>query len=156
MAITSLSALNADLPVDFKVKISTDQYQQLIQDTITIACTVCKFDCKLVDVVQYEKDLDYLEQILAEKKTERVWKCNECKEENLMDVKNIKIIKYQQPFYTGFIPDPPRRKIGIKSRLTFANDFAIWFSIALSELESCISRYRTEYASEQELKEING
>ena len=171
MAIISLSAINADLPEDFKVEINSDKYHSIVKDRKYLLCTVCTetdanpksedfgkkkpTECILSEVKQFDMEMDWKEQIITGKKQKRVWVCTKCERVNDMNVKNILIKKYQEPFYTKVMPRPPVQKRGIQGRNSFVNEFRKWFSIALSEIESQISRYRTEYAAQQDQEEVN-
>ncbi|HSA77210.1 MAG TPA: hypothetical protein VLE02_06680, partial [Nitrosarchaeum sp.] len=91
MAIISLSAINADLPEEFKVEVNTDKYYSLVKDRKYLLCTACTeidnnpksenygqkkpTECILSDVQQFDVEMDWKEQILSGKKTKRVWVC---------------------------------------------------------------------------------
>ena len=171
LAIISLAGINADLPEDFKVEVNSDKYYSIIKDRKYLLCTACtEIDndpksedygkkkptkCIYSEVIQFDLEVDWLEQILSGQKTKRVWNCTKCGKLNDMDSKNMMIKKYYEPFYTKVMPSPPIQKRGIQGRSSFQNEFRKWFSIANSEIESQISRYRTEYAAQQEQEEVN-
>jgi len=169
MAIISLSALNADLPEDFKVEVNSQKYYSLIEDRRYILCSFCTevdknensstfgkkipTECIFADVEKYEIDLDWKEQILSGKQKESFWVCTKCGVANVLDTNSVKIKKYQMPFYTKIMPEPPSKKRGIQGRTSYENEFKIWFGIALQEMENQISKYRTEYEAQQETEE---
>lgn len=171
MTIISLSAINADLPEEFKVEVNTDKYYSIVKDRKYLLCTVCTetvidaksedfgkkkpTECILSEAKQFDIEMDWKEQIITGLKSKRVWVCTKCNAVNELNIKNIKIKKYQEPFYTKVMPSPPIQKRGLQGRNSYENEFRKWFSIALSEIESQISRYRTEYAAQQESEEIN-
>lgn len=173
MAVSCINFINADLPEDFKVQVSTDLYNSIVEDRKIIPCEHCtskenilkdgkltptgKYiptECSLTEINQYDLELDWLEQILSGQKVKRVWNCTKCGKLNDMDVTKIKIKKYQAPFYLKIMPEAPRRKRGIQGRSSYDNDFKKWFDIAMSEIESQISKYRTEYAAQEAKEEI--
>lgn len=173
MAVSCINFINADLPEDFKVTVSTELYNSIVEDRKTVPCNYCKSyeiilkdgkpektdkliptQCSITEIQQYDLEMDWLEQILSNKKTKRMWLCTKCGKANEMDVTKIKVIKYQEPFYLKIMPSAPRRKRGIQQKASYDNQFKRWFDIAMSEIESQISRYRTEYAAQEALEEI--
>lgn len=173
MAVSCINFINADLPEDFKVTVSTDMYNSIVQDIKIIPCEHCtsketilkdgklvatgKYiptECSMTEITQFDLEVDWLEQILIGKKTKPVWNCTKCGKINDMDISKIRIKKYQAPFYLKIMPEAPRRKRGIQGRSSYDNEFKKWFDIAMSEIESQISKYRTEYAAQQEKEEL--
>lgn len=156
MAIISINAINALLPGgsepdgsdSFKVEVNSAKYYEMVGDRKTIDCTECGNECVLSDVKQYDLELDWLEQILSEQTTKRVWNCTACGVSNDMVFENIKIEKYREPYFLRCMPSHPTRKRGIQGRSTFEQEFNIWFDIAMSELEAQIGRYRAEYIAQ--------
>jgi hypothetical protein len=153
LAIIALAGINADLPEDFKVEISTSKYNDIIKDRKSIECS-CTANCILNEIHQYDCELDWKEQILSNQKYQRMWICTACGKSNVMDASKILIKKYQEPFYTKIMPAPPIRARGIRGRSTYESEFKTWFGIALEEIESQISRYRTEYAAQEDQTEL--
>ena len=173
MAVSCINFINADLPEEFKVQVSTELYSSIVEDRKIIPCEHCtsketilkdgkltttgKYiptECSMTEITQYDLEMDWLESILSGQKTKRVWNCTKCGKSNDMDVSKIKIKKYKAPFYLKIMPDAPRRKRGIQGRSSYDNEFKKWFDIAMSEIESQISKYRTEYAAQQAMEEI--
>ena len=173
MAVSAINFINADLPEDYKVQVSTALYNSIVEDRKIIPCEFCTSkettlkdgkliltghsiptECSLTEIIQFDLELDWLEQILSGQKTKRVWNCTKCDKLNDMDVTKIKIKKYQAPFYLKIMPEAPRRKRGIQGRSSYNNEFKKWFDIAMSEIESQISKYRAEYAAQQEKEEV--
>lgn len=173
LAVISLSAINADLPEDYKVKVSTERYNEIMKDRKSILCEFCTSpeiiikdgisvntgefiptECVLSDVKQYDLELSVLEKVLLCKNSQRVWICTKCEKLNKMDIRKIKIRRYEEPFYLGIMPSPPIPEGGIRGRNTYDAVFKKWFAIALNEIESKIGLYRAEYAAQQESEEI--
>ena len=173
MAVSSINFINADLPEDYKVQVSTALYNSIVEDRKIIACEFCTSketilkdgkltltgksiptECSLTEINQFDLELDWLEQILSGEKQKRVWNCTKCGKLNDMDVSKIKIKKYQAPFYLKIMPEAPRRKRGIQGRSSYDNEFKKWFDTAMSEIESQISKYRAEYAAQESREEV--
>lgn len=161
MAVNSLSAINALMPAGeepdgsdgFKVEISTEKYNEIMRERRTITCTHCKEECILSDVKQYDLELDWQAQILSHKETERIWVCTKCGKSNIMNINDIQIKKYQEPFYRKIIPSPPIEGRGSNARKLFPKIFNIWFGIAVAEIENQIGLYRTQYMAQQDQEE---
>lgn len=169
MAVISLSSIIALLPEDYKVKISSERYNEIMSDRKSITCEFCvspeiimeddkqvltgneiPTECILSDVKQYDLEMDGLNQILVGKTSQRVWICTKCGKLNDMDVSKIKIRRYEEPYYFGIIPYPPVQQRGVSGRNTFHSKFEVWFAIAIKEIENKIGLYRAEYAAQQE------
>ena len=156
MAVTSIDAINALLPQgdeedgsdSFKVEVNSQKYYNMKSDRQTINCKKCKIEFILSDLKQYDYELEWQEQILVGQKTERVWECLKCGILNKMNVNDIKIEKYQEPYFFKCMPSPPVQQRGIRGRNTFSMDFSVWFDIAIKEIESQIGRYRSEYMAQ--------
>ena len=161
MAVNSLAAINALLPTGeeadgsdgFKVEISTEKYNEIMRERKTIECPQCKTECILSNVKQQDLVLVWEEQILAGRETQRIWICTSCGNQNILDINDIKIRKYQEPFYTKIIPSPPVQERGVRSRSIFPKLFNVWFGIAVAEIENQIGLYRTQYMAQMEQEE---
>lgn len=165
MAVNSLAAINALLPAGeepdgsdgFKVEISTEKYNEIMRERKTIECNYCKEECILSNVKQQDIVLGWEERILSCKESERIWVCTSCGKQNILDINDIKIRKYQEPFYTKIIPSPPVQERGVRGRNIFPKLFNVWFGIAVAEIENQIGLYRSKYMAQQdEDEEITG
>lgn len=155
MTMIAIANINALLPSieggkSYKVEINTEKYNMLKAETVEIECHFCKEQNKLNEVKQFDLELDWLEKILAKSKTRRMWHCNKCKKSNIFSTDDITITKKGEPFFFGVMPEPPSRQAGIRSRMTFMQEFEKWYSIAMPEIESQIGLYRSEYAKQEE------
>lgn len=161
MAITSIGALNALLPGgemedgsdSFKVEVNTFKYYSMKADRQTINCKNCEEECILSDLKQYDLELGWQEQILVHKETQRVWVCSKCGKPNEMNINDIRIEKFQEPYFFRCMPSPPVQKRGIVGRNTYDSEFAVWYDIASREIESQIARYRAEYIAQNDDEE---
>lgn len=156
MAVTSVGSLNALLPAgnmddgsdSFKVEVNTKKYNSMKEDRQTIDCLNCKTECILSELKQYDIEIGMVEQILTGSNYERIWICPKCEKPNTMNVNEIKIERYQEPFFFRCMPSPPIPKRGVQGRNTYDGEFATWFDIAVREMESQIGRYRAEYVAQ--------
>lgn len=155
LAIISIESINALLPAleggkTYKVEVDTEKYRELKSETREIKCKKCKTENPINSVKQYDLELDWLEQILAKNKTQKVWVCNKCHKSNIFNTDDITVTKNGEPYFYKVMPAPPQRQAGIRGRMTFNQEFQKWFSIAISEIESQIGIYRSEYLSQQD------
>ena len=161
LAITSIANINALLPAivdgkSYKVQVSTERYNELRSETREIQCNYCKKENSIKTVKQYNLELDWLEKIVAKRRSQKMWICTECKRANVFSTDNITVKKKGEPYFFQVIPEPPKRQSGIRGRMSFDRDFIRWYSIAMPEIESQIGLYRMEYAQQDgsELKEF--
>lgn len=156
MTIISLDSIIALLPEEYKVEVNTEKYEMLSKETNMIFCEECQEDIPRNIIKTFDLDFSYTMQIILNKKSRRVWICPKCDQVSDMEGSKFKTKKFQDPFYLKIIPSPPVRK-GLLNRHTFDSEFAKWFDIALSEIESQIGIYRADYAAQQSddgLKEL--
>ena len=147
--IISLDAIIALLPEDYKIEINSEKYKEILADRKTIDCDKCQTQNILNDVKQFDLELEWMEQILIDQKTKRVWICTKCEKTNDMQFEKIKTVKYNQPYYLGVVPFPPIKGRGISKRNSFDSEFAEWFDIVVKEIEQKVMLFRSEYASQQ-------
>ena len=156
LTIISIANINALLPSfnkedggkNFKVMVDTEKYNLAKAKTVHIECNFCK-EANLLNMVKhFELRMDWVEQILAKKKSKKMWLCLKCDKPNIFSTDDITIFEKGEPYFYKVMPAPPKRQGGIRGRMTFLRDFEIWYSIAMPEIESQIGIYRSEYMSE--------
>lgn len=148
--LISWSAMNALLPKEFKVEIDSDKFNNLMAEQKAIKCDKCKEENEFQKITIQNILLSPLDNMLTNKTHEKMWRCLKCDYENIFNQKQINLIKFEEPFYTGIIPDPPERHFGLVDRSTYIHRFQIWFQRALDEIEFKIGKYRAEYMAQME------
>lgn len=153
LTIISIANINALLPSleggkSYKVEVDTEKYNMLRAETKHIECHFCKEQNLLNSVTQFDMEMAWLEQILAKRRTKRMWICNKCEKANVFSTDDITVTRKGNPYFFKVMPSPPTRQSGIRGRNTFDRDFEKWYSIAMPEIESQIGIYRSEYASQ--------
>lgn len=161
--ITSWSAINSLLPEGYKVKIDDHLFQKLIQENKIIICP--NKDCtsnaeggkriKFDDADFHQVLLNPVRNLILQKKYESIWICPSCKTENIFSPKQIRIQKYEEPYYLEVIPSPPKRHFGISDRPMYDTQFRNWYITALNELESKIGKYRADYIAQLEANDTS-
>lgn len=152
--IVSLSAINSLLPEEYKVEINTQKYLQLVAENKVIKCDKCNEQSPYQEIKFVNVLLNSVRNLITTKKYEMIWYCPKCEKENIFNSRQVKIVKFQQPYYLGVIPDPPQRHQGLADRTTFNAAFRKWFALALDELESKIGKYRADYIAQLEADDV--
>lgn len=148
LAASELSAINSLLPEEFTVKISTLEYNRLIKGEDIVECPSCNKETPYISITFIDKTLSSSLQLLCLTEKILMWNCPNCHVLIPKDGIDRKIRKFQKPFYTGFMPECPKRD-SFGNSLAYRLKFEFWFDIALNELEYLIGKYRAEYASQQ-------
>lgn len=154
IVIVAIDAVNALLPEDYKVEINSKKRNELVQENKIIVCS-CGEVAQWNQVEFQTVRLPAGEQFLLGRLNDKVWTCQKCNKENIFDSTKRKTIKYQEPFYTGIIPEAPTRRFGISNRLTYEREFKDWYRIAIKEIESKIGKYRADYIAQMEGDDID-
>ena len=152
--IFSWSGINSLLPEEYQVEINTDKYNKLIQENKIIICNKCSERTPYNDVLIQKVMLNTTASFITRKNYECVWTCPKCKYENIFSHKQIKIVKYKEPYFLGVVPDVPERRFGIGDRSSFKTKFNKWFKVALDEIECKIGKYRADYIAQMEADDV--
>lgn len=144
----SISAINALLPEPYKLEINTKKYLQLIEAKNFIFCENCQEDIPRKDIKVMNMEYEPTVQILIQQKERDVWLCPKC--EKFADLIGSKFTseQLQIPYYLKVIPESPVKR-GLSDRRSFDWIFGNYVEIAVSELESQIGIYRTDYQAQQ-------
>lgn len=149
LASTELSAINALLPEDYKVKIDDATYYEKIKAQDILVCNNCNEESEYNNLVFYRKALQSELRLLYHIQFIEMWKCDKCHYENPKDGSKRTIRKFEHPFYTGYMPNPPKMD-SFGNRASYRIAFAKWFDIAINELESQVGVYRGDYSAQED------
>ena len=108
IAATELSAMNALLPVDYKVKIDDKIYYEKIRAQDVMVCNKCGGETEHASLAFYPRALSAELQLLYGVIMVDMWECSKCHHENPRDGTKRTIRKYEHPFYTGYMPKPTK------------------------------------------------
>jgi len=147
--LLSWSAINSLLPEDYKVEINSRKFFRLVSENKIIICESCKKDTSYQEIHIENILLSTIQNMLTGKQYEKVWYCPKCNKENIFDQKQIKLVKFQEPYYTEVIPEPPLKQFGLSDRSSYDTKFKQWFIRALDEIESKIGKYRADYLAQE-------
>ena len=159
----SFDSIMALLPEDYKPEVNTEGYQNAIKGKRIIICGNCTMpqldernnptgkqipsEFLREDVTLFEFALSDLDSMVLNKKQCLVWSCPKCDSTIPLVGSITRNEQYQQPFYTGIIPQMPRRE-GLHDRIGYTRRFREWYQIAFREIEYKIGLYRAEYQSQ--------
>ena len=169
---TALYALNALLPVDYQIKISTRDYEKITQEDIYVECSNCEeidptseTERKLMrptrilyqDLVIREKLLESFLSSLKGMDSIKVWKCPKCKTEH--ELEKTKLIQKvrKKPYFLKVVPDPPQRSDGVMDRNAYHRKLSQWAGNFIGELAHQDSKFREDYVPkdhENEMEEV--
>ena len=143
--IRHLKCYNAALPLEYKITIDTEEYNDKIKKNIVAVCGECKEQIPQHDIKMLNLLLPPRVQLVEGHTHDTFWVCPKCKKDNRQtDTLFIQDVQ-KQPFYLRCVPEPPKRKSGIGNRITFDLAFEEWASNFLEELEEAAAKYRQEY-----------
>lgn len=150
--IGELKATNALLPEEFRIKISTSQYNEKIKTKLIVVCPQCEAETTRESIKPYNKIQSTLDAILTKKQTIKVWKCPQCNKVNPLSSKDMIQETLPQPSYFRIIPDPPKRENNLTDRQAFESNFKAWAWLFVHELEKSIADYREKYLQRNQME----
>jgi hypothetical protein len=150
--IGELKATNALLPEEFRIKISTTQYNEKIKTKLIVKCPSCESETNRELIRPYNKIQSTLDAILTKKNTIKVWKCPDCGVINPLSSKDMIQETLPQPSYFRIIPDPPKRENNLTDRQAFESNFKAWAWLFVHELEKSIADYREKYLQRNQME----
>ena len=147
-------AINAALPEKYQIKISTEEYEQLIQTDVIVTCDKCAKETNKNEIQVVELLLTSVQNLILNQKTEKIWVCA-CGYENSLARTKMKQTKLNLPHYLQVVPEPPLRHEGLLGRLAYHNKVEQWVWLILEELEYALTTFRDDYlkANRDELGE---
>ncbi len=167
-AIGALDNMNALLDEDHRVSISTDDYNEKVHSETFYQCAFCtetvtdiinkgeeNEETKTIqrpteisygDIHLFNRTNNYMETIVLDKPTSRVWTCPKCGVINKLCSTSIIKMERDDPFYLRVVPSQPVRNAG--NRVGFDLAFKKYFNMYSRELENAMMNYRKDYIGE--------
>lgn len=143
-AFGAMYSLNALLPEDYRVKISTPSYLEATKEELEAVCLSCKQNSNIHLIKIIDKLLPSLIKTITDKETEKFWKCPLCKNENNLSKTEFIHSILEEPQLLKVVPRPPERKDGLMDRLKYDKQISAWLWNMLSELEGRMSKLRED------------
>lgn len=143
-AFGAVYAINAILPEDYRVRISTIEYLEATKEDLEAICSQCKELSNIKSIKIFDKYLSSLIQMITSKDTEKFWLCPHCKKENSISKTDFIRSVLEEPHLLKIVPRPPERKDGLMDRLKYDKQISAWLWNMLSELEGRMSKLRED------------
>ena len=161
--VAYLNSINAGLPDEYTIKISTIKYNEIMQQDILYPCNHCTTEYEYKDEndktktetrpTEHNKNkikiktklLSSTKSILSDKKSVQVWECPKCHKDNMLSKTNPIQPKLAEPYFLKVIPNPPSRTGSLLDRTSFRINMMRWAFQFYNELSHWMSRYRLEY-----------
>lgn len=141
----ALNNFNACLDEKYAVHVSTYEYDsKLTDEKLLCTCRSCKKPQDFKKVKREERRTTATIEMLTRQKYQKVWICDFCGFENLINQTEFVKNKLPNPYFLGVVPDPPARKDGIMDRKQFHKKFEAWVWTFFGELEHAATRYRID------------
>ena len=143
-SLGALYALNALLPLEYRVVISTRKYLELTRQDLSAQCPRCD---NLFDYSKIKPEniiANPTMEMITGTKQQMVWKCTKCKAVNPINKTTFTQTILDKPYYLGVVPDPPKRGDGLSDRFGFAHRCKKWCWQMLYELEEKMAQYRDD------------
>lgn len=150
-AIGAVYSINALLPEDYQVIISTLQYLDQMKASMVGVCDHCEKEIdNFESIPKFDVILPLTEQLILSSKTSTVWDCPNCKKSNYLEATKTIIRKKQEPNYLKIIPRPPEYKHSFGGRAKYDQLMLDWFWNAINELDHAMMKYRREYKGQDD------
>lgn len=143
--IGELKATNSLLPDEFRITISTSEYNEKVKTKILVKCPQCQTETARNLIRPYNQLQSTLDSILTKKSYQKVWRCPSCTKINPLSSNDVIQETLPQPVYFKVIPEPPRRENNLTDRQAFETNFKTWAWLFVHELEKSIADYREKY-----------
>ena len=173
--VAYLNSINAALPDDYQIRISSAEYFNIIQQDLIYPCSHCTTEYESKDengkikketrpTEHYKNNIQIktklvssMISIISDKKSVQVWNCPKCRKDNLLSKTKPIQTKLAEPYFLRVIPNPPSRTGSLLDRTAFKINMMRWAFQFYNELSHSMSRYRLEYQpkdSDLELLEV--
>lgn len=154
-AIGALYAINASLPLEYRVIISNEKYNELTKQDLVAECNNCKERIDYSRIRVLTVIVSPTVQLLTNQHTERIWVCPLCKKDNRLIETKVEQSILAQPYYLGVISKPPKRTDSLVSHINYDRTMERWCWTMLDELEQKMAQYRDDnWSRDDELEEF--
>ena len=152
--------LNDDGTPKYRVQISDILYNKLTKLESYAICGHCEQETDFSKLKVFEMIAPLVEGVVSGNKTNKVWICPKCKEDNKLLDTVISETKLKEPYFLGVVPKPPRRQDGLNDRFSYDRKIKQWAWNFISELEEKSTQFREDYKENvqnfEDYEEIDG
>ncbi len=142
--------MNACLPSEYQVDVSTKRYEAKTQTNIIVECKHCHKEFKRKDLRVLNITANFLESIFTGSSKIKRWMCLDCHKENRLSKTKMIQERGKNPQYYQVVPNPPQRQNGLADRNKYHGETENWIWKCLAELDCQAARYRTDNWNKEE------
>lgn len=146
--LMSWKSINALLPEDFRVKVSSEDYAQAVATKTFWQCSKCSSEISIDKIHVTEMEQSKLYRSIFSEKKNLMWQCPKCKAMNAKEQTTEFNEKPPEPAFFGIVPHPPKRNI--LQEVRWEREIQKWAIIAVPEIEAKVSEYRTTWLGQQD------
>ena len=140
----ALYAINGMLPKEYRVKISTIEYNKLTKQDLFVTCNKCQTEIDFKAVQVFRLLMPLVETAITQVSTMKVWVCTACNYENKLLKTKMSQKTLQEPYFLKVVPKPPLRKDGLSDRSSYHRKVSQWAWGLLDELETQMAQFRDD------------
>ena len=140
----ALYALNGLLPKEYRVQISTIEYNKLTKQDIFIKCNKCNVELDFKSVQVFPLLMPLINSALSGNEYEKVWFCPACKHENKLLKTEMSQRVLKEPYFLKVVPKPPTRRDGLNDRSSYHRKVSQWVWGLDIELETQFAQLRDD------------
>jgi len=145
-----LYSLNGLLPTEYRVIVSTEEFDKLTKTNLLMICKHCSKEFKDNEVKIKDLLLPDIISCITRTKTEKVWFCPGCKMDNKLTNTIMKKEKLASYSYFHVMPEPPIRHDGLLDRREFHRNMEIWVWSFMGELEERCGKLRHDFLNRED------
>jgi hypothetical protein len=144
VVVGSLNALNSLLPKEYRVQISTSDFEDKMRSDVQAICTGCTEEIEYSKIHIFQLALSFLESTLSGQKKTKAWICPKCNCTNRLTLTKMIKTVVEEPYHLTLVPSPPIRKTGIRDRNAYHNEFLKWAWRMANEIEERLGQFRDD------------
>ena len=142
--VGSLYAMNSLLPKEYRVQISTPEFEGKIKQDVKAHCTGCKTETDYSKIHFFNLVLPFFDYVISRQRTTKAWLCDRCGCTNRLSLTKITKTILQEPYHLTLVPRPPIRKTGIRDRNKYHEEFTQWVWRMANEVEERLAQFRDD------------
>ncbi len=142
--------MNACLPHEYQVDVSSTRYREATKTNLIVLCKHCLKEFKRTDLKILNVATNFLESIFTSSSRIKRWVCTGCHKENRLSKSKMVQEKSQNPQFFRVVPDPPQRQNGLSDRNSYHGETENWIWKTLAEIDYQAAKYRTDNWNKEE------
>lgn len=146
----SLYAMNGILDPEWRVQVSTEEYNRLTKQDIFVKCKGCTKDINYNLIKIHNLLLQPITSFISGHNYEKVWICPKCKIDNKLSCTEMKQTEIQPGGFLHVVPEPPRREEGVMDRTEYHNRVSQWVWTFVKEIEERCGEERKAYLNRED------